>query len=250
MMEAFPVAVVLAAGRGTRLGSLTSDGRPKPLLPVGDRPLIDRIIDDLHRAGVSRVLVNAYHGASELIEYSQDGRRPLPVEVRQEKALRGPAGSLLTFSDVLARTRAFLVVSGDALIDVDYRELLRVHDRVGGSLTIVAKPVEDAQAFDVLDVDARGRIIAFRQRPHGFRRGLVSCGVYAVAPEVLALLPPDALSDYADVYRSLTASGQTAHAFPYDGNWCDIGSPRAPRVGLRVRSRWVGSSSAWSCGNR
>jgi NDP-sugar pyrophosphorylase family protein len=220
-----PVGVVLAAGRGSRLGSLTQSA-PKPLLPVGTVPLLERAARQLCANGAGRVLVNAFHHAEHVARWA-DGALGLPIEVRLEDALRGPAGSLLTFHSELRTEDAFWVVSGDAVTDLPFNRLLSQHRASGAAMTVVAKAVDDAEPFDVLAVDDDDVLVGFRRRPHGFASALVSCGIYAVSGSCLGHIPPDTTFDFADLFDALRSSGDQVRVFPHNGYWKDIGAPRA-----------------------
>jgi NDP-sugar pyrophosphorylase family protein len=170
--------------------------------------------------------VNAFHHA-ECLERWSEGAAELPIEVRLEGALRGPAGSLLTFHSELENEDAFWVVSGDAVTDLPFNQFLSQHRASGAAMTIAAKPVHDAELFDVLAIDETNVVVGFRRRPHGLASALVSCGIYVLSGSCLGHIPPDTIFDFADLFDALSSTGELVRVFQHYGYWRDIGTPRA-----------------------
>lgn len=219
--------VVLAAGSGTRLRPFT-EGRPKPLVPVLGRTLLDRALDALRAVGAERVLVNT-HVRADLVTEALRPWGPW-VTARREDRLSGPAGALRFFADDLADADVVLVLSGDALFEDPLDGLLATHTRTGAALTFAVTAVRDAGQFGVLEVDDEGLLVAAHEKPDvpAQETRLVSAGVYAVRPDALEVLPSDGVVDYvADLVPGLVARGDRIATHRLTGRWFDIGSPAA-----------------------
>jgi len=217
-------AVVLAAGRGTRLGALTDD-RPKPALEVAGRPLVARIADHLVRCGCDALAVNLHYRGDQVRAALRDAA--VPIAWYEEDELLGTAGALAPMRGFLAGEEAFLVHYGDVLTDHDLGGLLERHRRRGALLTLLVH--ERAASNSVVVVDEAWRVTRFLERPSADeRRGVgsrwVNSGVYACSAAVLDLLPQPP----ADIARELVPHvlGEGAvHAEPLAGFRVAVDSP-------------------------
>ncbi|MGA5430148.1 sugar phosphate nucleotidyltransferase [Streptomyces koyangensis] len=221
--------LVLAAGVGSRLGPLTRH-TPKPMMPLLDRPLIDHAITRLAAAGAREVFVNAHHGARVLERHLESAGQPVPVRVRREAALTGPAGALRLFASELAAYDAVLVVSGDAVVGDELGRLADHHAAGGAAMTFGAVPRRIARRFGVLTVDGQDRVLGCREKPDlpDHEEHLVSAGVYCLDPAVVHHLRGTGPWDYAaDLAPALLARRQPVLAYRMSGYWRDIGTPRA-----------------------
>lgn len=222
-------AIVLAAGRGTRLWPLTGE-IPKPLLPVGHAPLIVRIFDQLARMGCSELMVNTLHEAELLktaIGPSHQGR--IPVQWFLEDRLTGPAGGARRFLERLEPGEDVLVVSGDAYHQFDLEALLRFHREKGAWLTVVMKRVPDPERYGIAICEPDGRVVAFREKgqPSEQATNLVSCGVYCIRKECLALVPADSEYDFGrHLIPRLAQDRAPVYGFQTEAPWRDIGDAR------------------------
>jgi mannose-1-phosphate guanylyltransferase len=218
--------IVLAAGQGRRLSPLTAV-IPKPLLPVANRPLLEWNLASVRAAGLTKVGVNLYHGAPALKAAFADGARyGVQITWRTEQALRGPAGAMRLFEDLLVGD--VVVISGDALHDIDLAQMLAVHRDSRAPLTVAVAEVEDAGRYGVASVNDQGFVSAFEEKPAWAvgRRGLVSCGVYCLDARLVAEFPPECIYDFgANLIPELVARGGRVRAFRHDGYWTDIGTP-------------------------
>jgi NDP-sugar pyrophosphorylase family protein len=222
-------AVVLAAGAGTRLRPLTLTA-PKPMLPVGNKPLLAANFARLREAGLSRVGVNRQIEHAQIESCARDAER-LGVNVtwRVEKELTGPAGALLAFEDLLGSSE-LVVVSGDALHDIDVRALIAAHREGREQLTVVMQEVEDAGRYGVATLDADGYVASFEEKPAwaAGKRALVSCGVYCIDTALVAAFPRGRIYDFGStgLIAERLAAGQRVRAFVHRGYWTDIGTPQ------------------------
>jgi mannose-1-phosphate guanylyltransferase len=181
-------AIVLAAGRGTRLGEL---GRrvPKALIPIGDRPLLAHHLASLERAGVRRVVVNAFHLSSQIEEFTRAYQGPLDLVCSVEPGLFGTAGSVQRALPLL-EPGPFLVVYGDVFVADSLAPLIAVHARGRASATLAVHPEQFAEGKGVVEVDPAGRVTAFVEKGHrGCGRFLINSGIYVLEPGLLSILP-------------------------------------------------------------
>ncbi len=216
--------IVLAAGAGTRLGELTRT-TPKPMLPVGGRPLLDYALANLARAGVREVGVNLMHQSDVIRRYAATQPHGLELQLVEERELSGTAGALRLFEPLIRRHRTTLVLYGDILTTMDLRLLVEAHHRLGGVATVVVHRSESSNS--VLQVDHSGVVTSFLERPeHRERLGTAwaNSGLQAVAPSVMAVVPPHGAADLPrDVYGPLVAQ-RALRATPLTGYRCAIDS--------------------------
>lgn len=221
-------ALILAAGRGTRLGEAARD-LPKPLLPAGGRPLIGWIIMNLRRAGITRLAVNVHHQAGALVDWLGDGRRHGLDElvISREAELLGTAGALRPLRAWLGRS-PFIVHYGDVVTDHDLAALEGVRAGAGAEAAILVHRRRGSNSIVELAPD--GRVTAFRERPPADQVAAagecwVNSGVAACAPALLARLPASGPADLPrDCFPALVAAG-TLRAAPLAGYRLAVDSP-------------------------
>lgn len=213
-------AVVLAGGKGTRLKPFTF-AFPKPLVPVGDTPILDILVQQLRRAGVRRISMAVGHLAELITAYFSDARfGDLDIAYHREAQPLGTAGPLALIPDLNER---FLVVNGDLLTTLDFQAMVRHHIASGADATIGSYTKELKIDLGVLDIDDRGLLRGYIEKPtHTYR---VSMGVYVFEPSVLSLLKPGERADLPDLIHRLIAAKRPVNVYPFDGFWLDIGRP-------------------------
>ena len=218
-------AMILAAGRGTRLGAL---GRsvPKVLLDVGGRPLLERHFEYLQREGVSRVVLNAHHLAAQITSCVARYRGPLEVSCITEQWLLGTAGGVRNALPRLG-TGPFLVLYGDVLVDEPLAPLFDFHEQRRPLATLAVYEEQSTEGKGVVHVDRSGRVTGFeekKQRAAG--PALVNAGVYVIERELVASLPAGAPSDFGhDVFPSAVEQGLPLFGYRMAGAVIDIGTP-------------------------
>lgn len=220
-------AVVLAAGKGTRLGAATA-AMPKPMLPAGDRPIIGHLLDLLARAGVREIFMNLHHRPEVLRAYCGDGARwGLRITYAFEPELLGTAGAVRNFSKHLGDS-PFFVVYGDNYMESDLTDLWTFHQERRALATIGLFEKEDVTGSGIVQVDPEGRIVRFVEKPHPsdvFSR-LVNGGVYAFSPAILPLIPDIVPCDFAyHVFPALLASGHPIYGRVMRGMVWGIDTP-------------------------
>jgi NDP-mannose synthase len=214
-------AVILAGGRGTRLAPYTSV-LPKPLMPIGERAILEIVVGQLAEHGFTDVTFCVGH-LSHLIR-AVFANRTLPAEITyiQEEAALGTAGPL---SLIEGLDETFLAMNGDVLTTLDYRGLVRHHQRSGNALTIATHRRTVAIDYGVLYLEGAelrsGRVQAYEEKPE--ISSLVSMGVYVLEPSALDYIPRAEYFDIPDLVQSLLAAEEPVGAYIYDGLWFDIG---------------------------
>ena len=213
-------AAVLAGGVGTRMLPYTTV-LPKPLVPIGDRPILELILNWLARHGVTETDVCIGH-LGELIQtyFSQAQTIPAGLEVRWqwESEQLGTAGALRS---IPAFVDTLLVVNGDVLTDLDPTEMLAFHRERGAALTIATQQARIATELGVID-HVGGVVAGYREKP--VFDYSASMGVYLYEPRALAALPPGPCQ-FPDLVLSLLARGEHVAAFETGASWYHIGTP-------------------------
>jgi len=220
-------AMVLAAGLGTRLRPITYE-IAKPMVPVLDRPVMAHIVDLLERHGVDEIVANLHYFPDPIRDYFGDR-----VAYRFEPELLGTAGGVRNCADLLGEG-TFLVISGDALTDIDLGALLASHRERGAIATVAARRVDDTREYGVVVHDADGRITGFQEKPEpaDARSDLGNCGIYCLEPAIFEYFPPQPFVDWAqDVFPALLASGAPFYVHQIEEYWNDVGSLAELRQG-------------------
>ena len=218
-------AVLLAAGLGTRMGEITRT-TPKCLLPVAGRPLLDRWLAQLARAGVEEVLVNTHHLAERVREHLAASPPPLPVRLFHEPELLGSAGTLAANRDFLGGA-PFLAVYADNASTVDLREFARRH-RPDAAATLGLFRVPDPERRGVVELDAEGRVASFVEKPARPRGNLAWAGLLVGTPALLDAIPGARPCDLG--HHVLPRLVGRARGVLVEGYHADVGTPEAYRA--------------------
>jgi NDP-sugar pyrophosphorylase family protein len=233
-------ALILAAGEGTRLRPLTAD-RPKPMLPVGDKPLLEHIVLLLKQHDITDIAINLHYKPEAITDYFADGARwGVNIQYSFEEELLGSAGAakrLEWFFD-----DSFVVYYGDVFTDIDLSDLLRMHKRGGALATLALYTVDNPTECGIVELDAKSQIRRFVEKPapdQVFSR-LANAGIFVIEPAVLAELPKDRYSDFGhDVFPQMLAEGRVLTGYPTTSTLIDIGTPenyrRAQKSQVRER---------------
>ena len=211
-------AVLLAGGRGTRLAPYTSV-LPKPLMPVGNRSILEILVEQLEDAGIVDITFSVgylSHLIQAVFESRQNGHVSIAY-VREQDAL-GTAAPLRLVDDL---DDTFLVMNGDVLTTLDFRELVRHHRQQGNALTIATHDRAIKVDYGILHLDVRSRVQGFEEKPEIVSP--VSMGIYVMEPEVLEHIPAEGHFDFPDLVHALLAAGRPVGAYRHDGLWFDIG---------------------------
>jgi NDP-sugar pyrophosphorylase family protein len=221
-------ALILAAGVGSRLRPI-SDRIPKPFLPLGDGTIFGRIVKQIDAAfpGIP-IYANLHHQPSAARTILDAEGLADRVITRVEQVLRGPAGSLLTFRDELAREDAVIVLSGDVVFDGDLRAMLTSHHTSRARVTVATADVTDGDRFGVFLKDEHGQPVDLVEKPSWARgvRSTVSAGMYILDGSLLAQVPPDRPWDFGADWLPELLRRESVNLWPIDGGWDDVGSVR------------------------
>jgi len=213
-------AVILAGGKGTRLRPYTTV-LPKPLVPVGERPILELILTQLHAAGFTRADLCVGHLGGLIRAYlSESGVVPdgLEVHYQWEEEPLGTAGAL----HLIERPdEPFLVMNGDILTTLDYGEFLRAHSDSGAALTIATHKKDVPLALGVIESDG-DTVTGYVEKPT--LNYHVSMGIYGYSPWALDHVPKGRF-DFPDLVLKLLAEGERVDSRRFEGEWFDIGTP-------------------------
>ena|SRR5215217_1519486 len=224
-------AMILAAGKGTRLFPLTGEV-PKPLAPVANVPIIEHIFKLLAAHGVGEAYANVHYLADALLEaYGEKARtNGMSVRLSREEQLLGTAGGVKRLAKHFEET--FLVVSGDALTDIDVSDLVAFHKEKGALATMALKRVRDTSGFGVVEVDEEANVVGFQEKPDPQEAisTLANTGIYVLEPRALKYVPKDTFFDFAsDVFPRFLEAGERFVGYQGDFYWSDIGTLEAYR---------------------
>ena len=218
-------AVVMAGGEGTRLRPLTSN-QPKPMVPIVGKPCMEHIVELLRRHGLEDVIVTVAFLPQAIRSYFGSGET-LGVDIGYsvEESPLGTAGSVKRAAGRLDDT--FLVISGDALCDVDLTGIVEAHRQKGASVTIGLKSVENPLEFGIVVTDDDGRVERFLEKPSWGQvfSDTINTGIYVLEPEVLRHVPTDRPYDFSkELFPLLLEMGRPIYGHVLDGYWQDIGN--------------------------
>lgn len=214
-------AVLLAGGRGTRLRPFTTT-IPKPLVPVGDVPIMELLLRQLARSGCERVTVAVGHMAQLIMAYFGDGSTwGLTIDYSIENEPLSTIGPLKLIGDL---PEHFLVMNGDLLTDLDMAALFERHVGSGAMATVATYERDVRIDFGVLRYEGdERRVTGFSEKP--VEHFSVSMGIYAFSRDVLDIVPEGRSFGFDDLMITCVERGLDVRAYPHDGYWLDIGRP-------------------------
>ena len=215
----------MAGGQGTRLRPLTSN-QPKPMLPVVNRPMMEHILNLLIASGFEEMVVTLQFLPTLISNYFGDGKDwGVSIAYSTESVPLGTAGSVRNCAHQLDGT--FLVISGDALTDIDLSRVVQFHRDKGAVATITLVRSANPLEFGIVVTDAEGRIERFLEKPNWGQvfSDTINTGIYVLEPDVLDLIPADQAFDFSkDLFPLLLENGYPLCGYIADGYWCDIGN--------------------------
>ena len=210
-------AFVLCGGKGTRLRPYTYN-IPKPMLPLGARPILQFVIENLKANGVTEMILTVGYLKEQIMDYFGDGSKfGVKITYSEEKEELNTAGSILPKRAMIDGT--FLVVMGDHLTSINLKNFMEFHRKKGGIATIGFKKQGVPLEYGIADIQD-GHVAQFKEKP--IVENLINSGIYAFEPEIYNYIKPN--SDFArDVFPALMASKKPINAFVFDEFWMDIG---------------------------
>ena len=214
----------MAGGKGTRLRPLTSN-QPKPMISIVNKPCMEHIIDLLKRHGFTDVLATLEYMPEVIQGYFGDGSEwEINIEYSVEEEPLGTAGSVKYVEDRLAER--FVIVSGDALTDVDLGRVVDLHEERGAEVTLVLKKVDDPSGFGIVTIEEDGRVVDFLEKPdeEDVFSYTANTGIYVLEPGVLKDIPAGREYDFSkELFPKLLEEGRPLYGYVMEGYWEDIG---------------------------
>jgi dTDP-glucose pyrophosphorylase len=212
------VVVLMAGGRGTRLQPLTNE-RPKPMLMVGDRPILETILLNFIEHGFHRFYISVNYKADMVKEHFGTGSRwGIDISYLEETSEMGTAGCLTLLPE--APVQPILVMNGDLLTRVNFQVLIDFHQSHGAEATMCVREYDFQVPYGVVKLD-RDRFVGIEEKP--VSRFFVSAGIYVLEPPALRLIPRNARFDMPDLFNELVNSRRDTVVFPVREYWLDIG---------------------------
>ena len=211
--------VIMAGGQGSRLRPFTAVF-PKPLMPIGDVPILDIVIRQLRHFGCTDIIVTVGYLAELILTYLGDGGRyGIKLSFMHERESLGTIGPLSMVP--ISGADSFLVLNGDVLSSIDYEALVRHHRSTGAVATIASYRLPVTIDKGVLILAEDGRINGYVEKPTYYNP--VAMGICVFSPEVLQYLSPGARLDVPELIQRLLADGRLVQSYMFDGYWMDIG---------------------------
>lgn len=256
-------AVIMAGGEGSRLRPLTCN-RPKPMVPIANRPVMEHIIELLKKYGIKDIAVTLQYMPEIIKDHFGDGSEfGVNLKYFTEDVPLGTAGSVKNAEKFLDET--FIVISGDALTDINLDKALEFHKQNGAIATLVLKKVECPIEYGVVVTDKIGRIARFLEKPSWGEvfSDTVNTGIYVLSPEVLSYFKENQVFDFSkDLFPILLKENKPMYGYVSDDYWCDIGDLDAyvgvhndildKKVDIRIDAKeirqgvWVGEGAVVS----
>lgn len=219
-------AMVLAAGLGTRLRPLT-DLISKPMIPIANKPVMEHIIELLVEHDFDEVVCNLHWYPEAIKDYFGDGSKyNIKITYSYEPELLGTAGGVKKV-EAFFEGQTFLILSGDALTDIDLTELMDFHRKKGGICTLVLTEVDDPSQYGVVIIDDESRITGFQEKPlmGEAKSSLANSGIYVFEPDIFNHIPYGSFYDFGrDLYPKLLKAGIAYYGYKHDRYWNDVGS--------------------------
>lgn len=217
-------AVLMAGGKGERLRPLT-EKTPKPLLPVGDKPIIDHNIDRLISYGIKHINVTVNYLGEQLEEHFREPHNEVQVQTVREPKYLGTLGSIRFVSEFYNDT--ILVMNSDLFTDINYEDFYLHFKEHDADMSVAAVPYSVSIPYGILDLEGRRDIKGLIEKPtYDY---YANAGIYLIKKSVLDLIPEDTFFNATDLIEALIADGRKVVRFPLNGTWIDIGNPQEYR---------------------
>lgn len=222
-------AMIMAAGVGSRLEPLTLTV-PKPLVKIANVPVMDILLCNLKKYGISGVIANTYYLAEQIIErYSNKKTIDIDFSYIKEENLSGTAGGLKQCQHFFEEDESFLVVSADGLFDIDLKKVFESHKKSGAIATIVAKNIDkkEVSKFGVIVCDDENYVKEFQEKPalEDAKSTLINTGIYVFDYRIFDYIPENQFFDFAkNVFPALMGDNEKINVYQTDEYWCDMGS--------------------------
>lgn len=215
-----PTAVILAGGKGKRLRPYTRE-RPKPMLDIGGKPILEHAINHLVRQGVTDLIFSVSYLRNHIQDYFGDGSDfGVSIDYVVDEPPRGTCGSIAGLEDQLSDP--FLVLPGDILTDAPFPEMITFHEEKGGIATIGLFMLKSPMEFGIIRYDNESRIHAFKEKP--ILENPINTGIYLLDKKVFDYIEGEKTMDFSyDLFPALLADDQELYCYLLQGYWWDIG---------------------------
>jgi mannose-1-phosphate guanylyltransferase / phosphomannomutase len=218
-------AVVMAGGEGSRLRPLTIR-RPKPMVPIAGKPVMEHILNLLKRHGITEVVVTVQYLASNIEDYFGNGSQfGMRITYSREDVPLGTAGSVKNAEDQL--TEPFLVISGDALTDYNLTDIIRYHEEKKALATLTLAHVPNPLEYGVIITNEEGHITQFLEKPSWGEvfSDTINTGIYVLDPQIFSYFEKNVQYDFSqELFPSMLKKGDPIYGYIANGYWCDVGS--------------------------
>ena len=221
--------MIMAAGAGTRLDPLTQK-IPKPMVPIANIPIMELILNHLKKFGINEVIANTHSLADQIHDkFGKENHLGINFEYVYEKELSGTAGGVKKCEWFFEQGETFVVISGDALTDINLDALIKKHKDTGAIATMALRevPVNEVSQFGVVVVDNKSRVIGFQEKPaiEQAKSNLVNTGIYVFETDIFKYIPENTFYDFAkNVFPDIMANNDPLCAHVINDYWNDIGT--------------------------
>jgi NDP-sugar pyrophosphorylase family protein len=213
-------AIILAGGKGTRLKPYTTV-LPKPLMPIGDCPILEVVIKQLKKSGFDKITLAIGHQHDIFIAFFGNGEKwGIPIDYYIEKEPLGTAAPIRCIENL---EDTFLMMNGDILTDIDYQKLFLLHKNKNADLTIATHKRTQNINYGILEYNHDQLLTKFSEKP--FYDLNVSMGIYILSKPVVSYIPEKGRFDFPDLVQKLLLEKKKIYCHPYEGYWMDIGRP-------------------------
>lgn len=210
--------VLMLGGLGTRLRPLTNDV-PKPMLQVGNKPIVETIVDSFKQHGYTNFIFSINYKKELIQDYFQDGNDfGITIDYVEEQKRMGTAGALSLLKE--RPTAPFFVMNGDLLTQINFDQLMQFHEEHEAIATMCVREYEFQIPYGVIETDGEN-LVSIKEKP--IHRSFINAGIYVLSPEVLDFIPQDEFYDMPTLFEQLMAAGKKTAAFPIHEYWLDIG---------------------------
>jgi len=212
-------AIVLAGGLGTRLRPLTF-AIPKPLVPVGEKPILEILIEHLTAHGVTDIYLAVGYRAELIETFFQNGARfGVNIHYSREEMRLGTAGPVRLARDQFGISEPVMVMNADIITEINFSDMLKWHQDKGAAITVGIRQFDQMVPFGVVETDGE-RITRIVERPTHTHQ--INCGIYTVSPEVIDLIPPGEEVYMPDFIDKAMGAGHTISGFAFTEKWVSI----------------------------
>ena len=213
--------VIMAGGLGSRLGELTKE-TPKPMLHVGDKPMLVHIIESFNDYGFTDIIISVNFKAEKIKSYFGDGSKfGVKIKYIEEKERLGTAGALSLLDE--KPELPFFLINGDVLTAVNYEKLLEYHNKNSADATMCIRGYDHEVPYGVISTDDQNNILELQEKP--INTYYVNSGVYVLSPEVLDYIPQNKYYDMPSLFKELVDNHKVAKTYHLTDYWIDVGNP-------------------------